>query len=79
MIKHSELIFGEMLSENKYIVAYHSNTDKGEDYWNPPKYSAVQIAAAITASARIYMYPLYLKRGLLLHGHRLYCAWSATT
>lgn len=50
-----------MLSENKYIVSYHSNTDKGEDYWNPPKYSAVQIAAAITASARIYMYP-YISR-----------------
>ncbi|XP_074561393.1 DNA polymerase-like, partial [Curcuma longa] len=32
---------------------------EGTDYWNPPKNSAVQLAAAITitASARIYMYP----------------------
>lgn len=64
LIRHSELIFGDMLSENSYIVAYHSNTDKGDkgsDYWNPPKNSAVQLAAAITASARIYMYP-YISR-----------------
>lgn len=45
LIRHSELIFGDMLSENNYIVAYHSNTDKGSDYWNPPKNSAVQLAA----------------------------------
>ena len=61
LIRHSELIFGDMLSENNYIVAYHSNTGKGSDYWNPPKNSAVQLAAAITASARIYMYP-YISR-----------------
>lgn len=61
LIRHSELIFGDMLSENNYIVAYHSNTGKDEDYWNPPKNSAVQLAAAITASARIYMYP-YISR-----------------
>ena len=57
LIRHSELILGEMLSENIYIVSYHSNTGAAEDYWNPPKNSAVQLAAAITASARIYMYP----------------------
>lgn len=61
LIRNSELIFGDMLSENTYIVAYHSNTDKGDDYWNPPKNSAVQLAAAITASARIHMYP-YISR-----------------
>ena len=61
LIRHSEFIFGEMLSENNYIVAYHSNTEKGLDYWKPPKNSAVQLAAAITASARIYMYP-YISR-----------------
>ena len=44
-----------MLSENNYIVAYHSNTKSS--YWDPPKNSAVQLAAAITAAARIYMYP----------------------
>lgn len=61
LIRNSELIFGDMLCENKYIVAYHSNTEKGPDYWNPPKNSAVQLAAAITASARIHMYP-YISR-----------------
>lgn len=61
LIRHSEFIFGDMLSENNYIVAYHSNTEKGSDYWNPPKNSAVQLAAAITASALIYMYP-YISR-----------------
>ena len=61
LIRYSELIFGDMLSENNYIVAYHSNTGTGSDYWNPPKNSAVQLAAAITASARIYMYP-YISR-----------------
>lgn len=61
LIRHSELIFSDMLSENNYIVAYHSNTGTGQDYWDPPKNSAVQLAAAITASARIYMYP-YISR-----------------
>lgn len=61
LIRHSEFIFGDMLSENNYIVAYHSNAGTGSDYWNPPKNSAVQLAAAITASARIYMYP-YISR-----------------
>lgn len=28
-IRHSEWIFGDMLSENNYIVAYHSNTETG--------------------------------------------------
>jgi len=61
LIRHCELIFGDMLSENNYIVAYHSNAETSSDYWSPPKNSAVQLAAAITASARIYMYP-YISR-----------------
>jgi hypothetical protein len=63
LIRHSELIFSDMLSENNYIVAYHSNTGKSSssDDWNPPKISAVQLAAAITAYARIHMYP-YISR-----------------
>lgn len=61
LIKHSELIFGDMLSENNYIVSYHINTGKDTEHWNPPKNSAVQLAAAITASARIHMYP-YISR-----------------
>lgn len=61
LIRHSELIFGDMLSENNYIVAYHSNTGTVSDFLNPPKISAVQLAAAITAYARIHMYP-YISR-----------------
>ncbi|KAL5821138.1 hypothetical protein ACOSQ3_023020 [Xanthoceras sorbifolium] len=61
LIRHSEFIFSDMLSKNNYIVSYHSNTEKGSDYWNPLKNSAVQLAAAITATARIYMYP-YISR-----------------
>lgn len=61
LVRHSELIFGDMLSENNYIVAYHSNTKTDSNYWNPPENSAVQLAAAITAYARIYMYP-YISR-----------------
>lgn len=60
LIRDSELIFGDMFSENYYIVPYHSNTgvgsETGLDYWNLPKNSAVQLPAAITASARIYIY-----------------------
>lgn len=59
LIRNSELIFADKLSQNSFIVSYHSNTGKVSslDYWNPPKNSAVQLAAAITACARIYMYP----------------------
>lgn len=56
MLRFSDIIFAEKLSES-YIISYHKNTLKDSDYWEPPKNSAVQLAAAITASARIYMYP----------------------
>jgi hypothetical protein len=55
LIRKTELISTDELSDSKYIVTYRSNTET--DYWDPPKNSAVQIAAAITAYARIYMYP----------------------
>lgn len=63
LIRSSEFISSDMLSENSYIVTYHSNTETGSDFdlWNPPKNSAVQLAAAITACARIHMYP-YISR-----------------
>ncbi|XP_038876624.1 DNA polymerase-like [Benincasa hispida] len=56
LIRKSEFISSDMLSNNIYIVTYYSNTENTE-LWNPPKNSAVQLAAAITASARIHMYP----------------------
>ncbi|KAJ8746889.1 hypothetical protein K2173_010161 (mitochondrion) [Erythroxylum novogranatense] len=52
-----KLIFAEQLSENIYLIIYHTNTGKDTDYWEPPTNSAVQLAVAITASARMYMYP----------------------
>ncbi|KAF3433475.1 hypothetical protein FNV43_RR24577 [Rhamnella rubrinervis] len=48
-------------TENNYIVSYHINIRKDTEHWNPLKNSAVQLAAAITASARIHMYP-YISR-----------------
>jgi hypothetical protein len=65
LFRYSDLIFAEMLNDKYYIVSYWSNAKKVSDeivsnhldYWNPPSISAVQLAAAITASARIYMYP----------------------
>ncbi|KAM7249945.1 hypothetical protein ACFE04_019724 [Oxalis oulophora] len=59
LLKHCNLTNSNFLTENKHIVSYHTNMDK--DDWNPPKNSAVQIAAAITANARIYMHP-YISR-----------------
>lgn len=61
LIRDSELIFGEKLSEDSFIVSYHSDSSANSDHWEPPKLSAVQLAAAITASARIHMYP-YISR-----------------
>lgn len=61
LLRYSDIIFCELLYENKYVISFHSNTDKGPDYWKPPENSAVQLAAAITAYARIYMYP-YISR-----------------
>lgn len=60
LIKKKEIIFGDILSEDSYIISYYTNTDWNHD-WKPPRISAVQLSAAITASARIYMYP-YISR-----------------
>lgn len=57
-----DLIYGDKLSDNYYIVSYVSNNKLVSDSeWSPPRISAVQLAAAITACARIYMYP-YISR-----------------
>lgn len=56
------LILGDKLSEHYYIVSYVSNTGHVDDSdWNPPRISAVQMAAAITACSRIHMYK-YISR-----------------
>jgi len=56
---YDDIIFEEMINETNYMVAYHSNTGSGK--WDPPKNSAVQLAAAITACSRIQMYS-YISR-----------------
>ncbi|KAL2903970.1 DNA polymerase [Bienertia sinuspersici] len=45
------------ISKENYIVSYRSNMDDEMYQWEPPKNSAVHISAAVTANARIYMYP----------------------
>lgn len=55
LIIKTDLISTDRLGENCHLVTYHTNTET--DSWDPPKNSAVQLAAAITAYARIYMYP----------------------
>nr|AVV32079.1 orf2565 [Helianthus annuus] len=61
LFKKDSFIYGSLLEKNKYIVSYHVNTGNTPETWNPPKNGAVQLAAAITACARIYMYP-YISR-----------------
>ncbi|KAK9741136.1 hypothetical protein RND81_03G084400 [Saponaria officinalis] len=56
LVKTTDLIYNEKLVDKVYIVSYHSNTEKGSYYWEAPKNAAVQIAAAITAYARIHMH-----------------------
>jgi len=62
LTQRDNLIFGDKLSEQYYIVSYVGNAGNVEDKdWNPPKISAVQLAAAITAQSRIHMYK-YISR-----------------
>lgn len=58
----SNFIHADMLSERYYIVSYWSNPKEVPDSdWSPPRISAIQLAAAVTACARIHMYP-YISR-----------------
>ncbi|XP_019431574.1 PREDICTED: uncharacterized protein LOC109338735 [Lupinus angustifolius] len=48
----------DKLTDYYYIVNYMVNSHELDDVeWKAPKMSAVQLSAAITACARIYMYP----------------------
>ncbi|KAL4341478.1 hypothetical protein GQ457_08G030630 [Hibiscus cannabinus] len=56
ILEMTGLIKGEKISENNYIAVYWQNTDETPDSdWSPPRISAVQLAAAVTACARIHM------------------------
>ncbi|OIT19097.1 dna polymerase, partial [Nicotiana attenuata] len=54
--------YAEKLSDEYYIVAYKTNTERVSDAeWRPPSIVAVQMSAAIIACARIHMHP-YISR-----------------
>ncbi|KAL9659161.1 hypothetical protein QQ045_018726 [Rhodiola kirilowii] len=57
LIKEKNIKDGDKLSEYHYVVTYSTNKELDDTEWKPPKLSAVQLSAAITACARIYMYP----------------------
>jgi DNA polymerase elongation subunit (family B) len=56
-IKDNQFKYGTKLSEYHYLVTYRPNRELDSTEWKAPKLSAVQLSAAITACARIYMYP----------------------
>jgi hypothetical protein len=57
LIETSGFISGDKLSSNKYLCSYwYDKFSELDSYWIP-RLGAVQIAAAVTACARMYMYP----------------------
>ncbi|KAI5653901.1 hypothetical protein M9H77_31088 [Catharanthus roseus] len=75
LLRKPNFIFGELLDENTSVFSYHD--EPSLDSLNPMKNVAIQLADAISTSARMYM--LYLKGRQLLQRHRLCCACSSTT
>ncbi|KAF3775299.1 DNA polymerase [Nymphaea thermarum] len=62
LMKMDNFQSAEKLTDHYYMVNYISNSSfADDDDWKAPKMSAVQLAAAITACARIHMYP-YISR-----------------
>lgn len=61
LIRSASFISEVNFRENLFMVSYLSNTEKDPTSWDAPRNSAVQLSAAITASARIYMYK-YISR-----------------
>lgn len=51
----------DKLTDEYYIVQYLSNSSVDDNEWKAPRFSAVQLSAAITSYARIYMHP-YVSR-----------------
>lgn len=57
LIKHGDIRNAYELSERFYLVIYTMNSSRISDTkWEPPRLAAIQMSAAITACARIYMY-----------------------
>lgn len=62
LMEKTKIIDDTKLSDYYYLVSYRGNTPFVDDSdWDPPRISAVQLAAAITACARIHMYK-YISR-----------------
>lgn len=58
LMKKDNFQSADKLTDHYYIVNYITNSSfVDDDDWKAPKMSAVQLAAAITACARIHMYP----------------------
>ncbi|KAL3537038.1 hypothetical protein ACH5RR_000404 [Cinchona calisaya] len=58
LMKMDNFQFAEKLTDHYYIVNYITNSSfVDDDDWKAPKMSVVQLVAAITACARIHMYP----------------------
>lgn len=85
LLRNTEFIYAEPFSDNNYIVCYWSGKASSMEDWKPPKISAVQLAAAITACARIYMYPFisredcyYTDTDSVVLGHPLPEEWVSS-
>ena len=52
-----KLLYSEAFDENLFIVGYRINAYSTKEKWRPLPNSAVQISAAVTAYARILLYP----------------------
>lgn len=75
-----KFLYSHPLENNWHSVAYRVNTQSTVDKWTPHKNSAVQMAAAITAYARIHLYPYiarddcyYTDTDSVVLGHPLPC------
>ncbi|MCE3049323.1 hypothetical protein HAX54_044602 [Datura stramonium] len=75
-----KFLYSHPLENNWHNVAYPVNTQSTVDKWTPHKNSAVQMGAAITAYARIHLYPYiarddcyYTDTDSVVLGHPLPC------
>lgn len=61
ILNSGNFIFGDSLNDSHYICSYIANNKVSGDSWKPPRIAAVQIAADITAYARIYIHPFLIE------------------
>lgn len=61
LLMKTGFMHGDKITEEKYLVSYRCDDTEDVTSWSPPRISAVQLAAAITACARIHMYK-YISR-----------------